>query len=495
MNSDNILGRLITGGSLITLGTILTQVLGFAETVFLTRTFGPSVYGAYALALSTIIVGTLVVQIGLGPTVRRYVSEFRASGDTASVVGVIVIGAVTVVALGGTASIVIRFGSEFLATSIFSNTLLAPIFIGLSVLLVSKPLLDIASEVAMGEQRIGPMLVFGDLGQRCLRLLVVGAAIFTSVGVIEIARLTGLGFVAFAIGAVVFFIVRVYRLYGFSVQFDLYRILSFAIPLIASSIAGRLLSTTDIWMIGYFIGTEAVGVYRPAFALASAIPTIYVGLNKMFSPIATEYIASNREDELKEPLKAFRFWALAATMSIFCWTGLFAKEFIELFYGGPYTEGAVVVIGIGAVLTISVGIGPVGTILESAENSPVIAKSYFVSLLFNAIGNVVAIPVFGLHGAVIATGTSLLLLNILQWFAARTVISAPIQPQRYGYLIVAPIVPLGIRSLLGLEGISLVVLAPIYFVIVMATLIILIEPNEVEAELLAMIPRIRDMDK
>lgn len=483
MTDENVFRRILTGGSLITIGTILTQLLGFIETVILTRTFDTQVYGAYILGLSTMMTIAILIQLGLGPTVRRYVSEFRTADASPALVGTLILAGGFVVLTGFIAATGTFTTAEVLSRQVFSDPQLSPIFSALAVVLIAKPLLDIASEFAMGEQRVGRMLLFGDVGQRSIRLVTVLLVVWVSASTVALARWTASAYLVFAAIVVGIVILNIYRRYGVTVEFQTRRILAFSLPLVASSIAGRLLSMMDIWMIGYFIGTQAVGIYRPAFSLAAAVPTFYIGLNKMFSPIATEYLSSGRTAELSESLSSFRFWAFVMTVAVFTWTGLFATEFLKLFYGNAYTDGAFVLVGIGAVLTISTGIGPVGTLLEAVEQPRIIARSYALSLVVNVVGNTIAIPLYGIPGAVMATGLSLILLNLTQWFAVRPIIRGGVSRQRYLYIFGAVPPLLGLGFLLDPQGLWLVVLAPLYFTAVIATVFLLVELNETEQEI------------
>jgi O-antigen/teichoic acid export membrane protein len=65
---------------------------------------------------------------------------------------------------------------------------------------------------------------------------------------------------------------------------------------------------------------------------------------------------------------------------------------------------------------------PLGLIAELGERAGIILLSK-VSAIYNVVGNIVLIPLMGIMGAVIATGTAILFKNIFIWYFVRDVAS------------------------------------------------------------------------
>jgi len=478
---------LLSGGSVLTVGTIATMLLGFVETAVLTRVLSTSDYGTYALAIGLIWTLAAIGQVGLGATARRYVADFRAQNDRgrAREVARITLAVGTAVALiVGGMTWVLR---DILADVVFQAPLLAPLFAGFAVALVGKIILDISADIALGVQAAVRTVLAGETGQRILRLTVALCIFVGIVSVSDAGLVLGILLLLGAGAAVIGVVNTTVGLVGPVHPVNKRRLLRFALPLAASSVTGQVLSIVDITLLGLISGTEAVGLYRPAFAVASAVTVGYVGLNRLFSPIATEYISREEIGSLAGLVTVFRFWTFLVTGTIFVYTSTFASALLRLFFGPGYGTSAPVVYAIGGALTLSVGIGPVGSLLEATERSRTIAVSYLLALGVNIGLNTVLIPKFGAAGAAIGTGISLLLLNAIQASSLHQHLRGTLSLRRL--LLPATVAASAlfiIRTTVN-SVLIIVVLSPIFFTLIIGVTIIGLERTDAEQQFLDLI--------
>lgn len=483
MKANSIIRKISIGGSIIFFGSIIAQILSLGEKILLTRAFDPSTFGRYSLAMSIVMTTGILIRIGLGPATRRFVSEFKSKANGAALLGTVLTTTGIVFVLGFTTSVLIYLLRNWIANALFNDPKLGPLLGYLSILIISVALLSIISEISMGEQNPIKMMFFGNVGQKILRIIPIAGVVFLLEPDIEIiVALITIGLAGFSLISFFYTSFRLFNAYGTNIEFNTGRLIRFSSPLILATAAGRIISSSDIYLLGYFINSAAVGIYSPAFAMAGGIKALYAGLNKMFSPIATENLVSGEVNELSSALGIFRFWSFSITLTTFMWTSIFSTQLLNLFFGSSYVEGVIVIYAIGAAYAFSTFVGPVGTILQSAERTKPIAISYVIALLINIIGNVLAIPVFGIGGAAIATSFSYIILNLIQYYSVRRIITAKFFFRRFPVLVLAIICPLLPTYWYPPKGLEVVILALFYLISVHLILILLVNLTELEQD-------------
>lgn len=487
MDVGSSIKNLLSGGSVLTVGTIATMLLGFVETAVLTRALSTPDYGTYALAIGLIWTLATIGQLGLGATARRYIADYRAQNDAAKARGVarltLAVGTSTALII----SAIIWALRNTLADVVFQTPLLAPLFGGLAVALVGKVILDISADIALGVQAAVRTVLAGETGQRILRLTVALCIFIGFVSVSEAGLALGMLLILGAGAAVIAVVNTTVGLIGPVQLANKRRLLGFALPLAASSVTGQVLSIVDITLLGLLSGPEAVGFYRPALAVASAVTVGYVGLNRLFSPIATEYISREQNADLAELVTVFRFWTFLITGTIFVYTSAFAPALLRLFFGSGYGASAPIVYIVGGALTLTVGIGPVGSLLEAAERSRAIAVSYLLALGVNIGLNIVLIPEFGAVGAAIGTGISLFLLNAIQAGSLHQHLRGTLSLRRLLLPATVAASTLFIIRTFFSSALKIVVLSPIFFALVLSITIIGLERTDAEQQFLDLV--------
>jgi O-antigen/teichoic acid export membrane protein len=182
--------------------------------------------------------------------------------------------------------------------------------------------------------------------------------------------------------------------------------------LVLSSVASSLLMKIDQVMIGYYIGSFAVGIYAAAVRLVEIwyfIPAIICG--SLFPAIINS--KNNGEANYKKRLNYLYKLLFVISVIIALPLTFFAPWFIDVLYGQPYHEAIEVLriyIWSGVGLFINFGINQ----YLLAENK--LKRLFYLNLfamIVNIILNLLFIPYFGILGAAWATFISYCLSPIL----------------------------------------------------------------------------------
>lgn len=173
---------------------------------------------------------------------------------------------------------------------------------------------------------------------------------------------------------------------------------------------------TDIVMLGVFGSAVDVGLYRVASqgALITTVGLTAVAMAAM--PFFARFYAQGDLLKLSRAavITARVSMLLAIPLSIvFIFYGDIA---LSLFFGEEFENGYLTLIILTVVQLINAIFGTSGRILNMTGHEKDTLNGMLTATLCNVILNFILIPMYGVEGAAWATGTSILLRNIMLWF-------------------------------------------------------------------------------
>jgi O-antigen/teichoic acid export membrane protein len=187
----------------------------------------------------------------------------------------------------------------------------------------------------------------------------------------------------------------------------------FSLPLLGQGIAALILIETDIFMIGYFINAENVGLYSIARILSINLRFIFGAFGFLFIPIITKLFAENNFDDIKRIYKILTKWCFLITVPIFIIIFIYPEQIIELLFGNKYIEGKFVLQILSFGLMTHVFFGHNSNILVVYGKTELLMTLSLIVALINIILNASLIPIFGISGAAIATTLSFIIINLI----------------------------------------------------------------------------------
>lgn len=171
-------------------------------------------------------------------------------------------------------------------------------------------------------------------------------------------------------------------------------------PLIANSIGWWINSAADRYIILYFLGINATGIYSMSYK----IPTMLTLVQNIFiqaweMSVMKEYSSDEKRKFLSQMYDIYNFVLIVITVIILTFLDIISKIIFSVnFYEAKnYVPFLLVSVIFGALS------GFVGTIFAAEKNSKIYSKSTVIGAVINIILNIILIPKFGLYGAAIAT--------------------------------------------------------------------------------------------
>ena len=393
-------------------GCLFGTGLKYICIVVIARHIGTLGFGIYALGLTILNFAAVVSVAGLHYGVLRYVSLGYSGREKGKIKGTIV----SALELSLFASIVIGvllfLGSDFIASRIFMKRELGTIIRWFSLALPFLAAIEISVFSIQAVQTLKYKVLVKDIFQQIFNLAIV-IFLFT-IGL----RITG-ALYAYIISAFISALLGMYYLIGIfpdlmrrEVKFvpEFSTLLRFSVPVLGMNILGFLMMWTDILMLGYFLTTRHVGIYNAAAKSAILIAGILVSFNAIFAPMISDLYNRGEMDKLERLLKTVTKWIFTASFAVFLLMVILSKQ-IMLLFGSEFLLGLPCFLILAFSQMINCAAGPVGSVLVMSGKQDIVLVDTAISSGLNIILNYILIEKYGIVGAALATGFSVVFWN------------------------------------------------------------------------------------
>ncbi|AGB36396.1 flippase [Natronococcus occultus] len=409
-DQDEGVTTLARQGSITFVGNVINGVLGFAIVMLMTRFVSPSVYGLFVLATSVILFMQVFANLGLPLAIDYFVPQHLDAGDRGKAKGVIVQVTATVLVTSSLVALVLALGAGALA-EFFQEP---PLRVGLLLLSVTIPMLAIYNVLLTSYYSIKKLqyrVIMRDLVRPIVRFAVTAGLLLAGFGLLGLVAgyIVGL-FVAITVGAAVF----TYKAWDLlTTEIELVAtgpLVRYSVPLAMTSVVFVLMGHVDYFVLGFFLDSDDVGIYRVGYMLGSGLMIIFNSLSPVFKPL----IAESRDDiELVE--QRFRImarWIAGITLPVAIFLSLGASSYLAVLYTPQYAEAAAVVALLAAAFLFNVTFGgPDGSLLQGLGYSRFVFANTLVLFGANLVVSFTLVPFLGMEGAAIGSATALFLVG------------------------------------------------------------------------------------
>jgi O-antigen/teichoic acid export membrane protein len=389
-------------------------VLTFGVTFVLARFLGAEDFGAYAWALSWMMILRVVVTLGYDLLLVREAAVLAPNGNWTQLRGLVrrctqtVIG-VSLVALPVTAAIgAVVAGPE------------SKQFEALAIGLLGLPLLSLITmrqALAQGLSRVTTSRLPEDLAYPVTFLvLVVGAELLWPKS-LDAPVATGLRVASLAL-ALALAIVLVRRDIPTTVgppeyTYDMKRLAASSIPLVIIGGAGIFLSEFGTIVIGAVLGSAAAGGYAVATKIAFTLTLVEFAANRALSPILARLHVQGDRRRLQSALtKTARgvlgFAALGGTL-----IAVFANPLLA-FFGPEYSGFQTVLRVLVAAWLLNLAGGPCGLLLVMTGRERDAAAALLAAAIASVPLTIWLTSALGPVGAALSTAITMVMWNVIQ---------------------------------------------------------------------------------
>ena len=172
-----------------------------------------------------------------------------------------------------------------------------------------------------------------------------------------------------------------------------------------------VLNKTDTLMLAYYMHSEDVGIYSLSIKLGGCAFFVSSTLFAVFTPTIARFFGQGRRDKIKEYFINVTRWSFLITIPVYLILVIFAEEILRIF-GNSFITGKLSLLILSTCFLINSVLGFSGQTLSILGRSRLILLNTLCAGSLNILLNIILIPKFGFNGAAVATGISIVMINI-----------------------------------------------------------------------------------
>ena len=399
-------------------GRLAAMAIAFLTQVVVVRYLSKDDYGAFAYAVSAILLLQSLLPLGLDRADTRFLALYDERDDHGRLLGVILVEAATVVALGGAAvAVAVTFRGELEGSLIPGGTTFAVLL----AMLALAPLQAIDTMVLnVFALFASPWTVFFRryVLDPVLRLLVAIAMVVAERGVLFLA----LGFVAVGViglALYTFMLVRLLRRLGMltrvsmgSIALPLREVFAFSLPLLVTNVVAVAVTELAAVVLGHYGEASDVAAFRAVAPFAALNFVVMFSFTTLFTPAAARLCARDDRAGLRELYWRSARWVAVLTFPVLCVTTALAQPVTVASFGDRYSGSALylALLSIGYYFNAALGFNGLTVVMLGRLRYMTIANLGVLGWMVAA--NLLLIPRWGTIGAVVAVLSTIVVHNL-----------------------------------------------------------------------------------
>jgi O-antigen/teichoic acid export membrane protein len=388
---------LVTGAAWSLGARVASVVIRAGSVVVLVRLLTPSAYGTVTYMLSVASLLMLVVDFGISASTARMLAEEKYPRSQTLVAAGIALGTPFCLVLLGV----------YHATGIAQEWLNAPQLLALRdvlcALLIARVLRRFLKKCFEGIRRV-------DLSSKVSLLVewmpwgisIIGLVLWRRTAEVALfGNALGTGVVVLALGGVLWRVFELRHTVTLPSYEQVRNLVTYAIPLMATSASLYVYMESDILLVQYFLGERSVGIYGVVVRLARTlhVPAIAIG-----SAAAGYFAKARLSDDQRSELFVYATQGVVALyLPLSVGLVLTADELLPFVFGSEYGEASLA----AQIYALYLFMNAISALHSLALDYMGFARRRAVAALLSAVANVglniVLIPQFGIEGAALAT--------------------------------------------------------------------------------------------
>ena len=406
------------GAGIVLMGIVFSKLAGYAYNIIAARYLGADGYGLVSLAAAVMSFVSVFCILGLNHGINRYASFYKGKGNEERTKGSIFSGLKIIFGATLIVTIALFLASDFIATVVFNEPGTALVFRLFALTLPFYVFIKGFVSVTDAYQKMKYRAISRDILMKGTKaLLVFVFVVFLGLDVLGVAYAYLISYILGASAIAYFVAAKILPKLRDVVPKPNYReLLAYSWPLLLASVMGKVLSKTDQIMLGYFLDSGQVGIYRASLLTAAFLTVVLTALRKITLPVLSDLIGKESTEEFNRTFKTAIKWAFSATLPLFVVLVLFAPQVLDLIFGAEYVAGATALSILAVTHFVKVCFGLSSSLLKSVEKTKLILVATDSSGLINIFLNILLIPMYGMVGAAAAYFISIFLLYSLYMF-------------------------------------------------------------------------------
>lgn len=411
-NRDEEEKSLLKGASSSFIIKIIGAGLAFGVNVLLGRILGVEDYGAYTYVFSWVAILAAVLPLGFDNSLLRFIPEYNQSNNWTGLKGVLIFAFKSILFPSVAIVLIVVFGYFLLDTSNWNYTK-ELIFTGI-IILPFLLVLTVVSKALIGFKKI----IIGLIPNMIIVQVVVAGCVLLfyfyqkEVSAAEAMTAKLIGTIT-ALAITLFYFIKTLpkSLKTATADKEYAYWLKTSIPMLLIAGIFVVLSKTDIIMIGSMLGKKEAGIYGAVVKVSALVLFGLQAVNIVVAPQISELYHAGKKEKLQKIITVANRMSFAIALFATV-VFLFLGEFVLSLFGDSFTLGySALIIFLVAYLFKSFS-GSVGYIMTMTGHQNMSVKILGSSAVVNLVLNFILVPKWGINGAAVATGISMILWNV-----------------------------------------------------------------------------------
>lgn len=382
---------------------LIGNLSGLIVSTYLAKTLKPELFGIYSLVLSLAFLVLTFTDLGINATTTRYIADAYLKKDFDTLRGYIKNLAILKFLLSLLASLLILISAKSVSIYLFAKPELYEPLVFSSAFVFFYSLAGYLNSIYNAFNDFKANLI-RSISYETSKLLFV--VIFVYIGLEVVGAILGLVIASIASMIVLFIYSKKYKFfYGKTKRIHWFRVIKFTSYLTIGSITWIFFAYIDSIMIGYFLPAEAVGYYRAAFSIISAVSGL-ISVTTVLLPVFIELEGKRLENAF---VRTFKYSAIISIPAAFG-LAMISGRIVVFVYGYEYLN-AINSMRILSFLLIPYCLNLWSNLFNAKEMPQYPVYVLSVAMVLNVILNWFMIPIYGIDGAALAT----LLSNFFNW--------------------------------------------------------------------------------
>lgn len=406
-NPSTAFRKLLTSGGLTFMYRIAGLFFSFLITFLITKNYGESVYGNYALIFTLLQASTMIFALGLPNAVISYLGLHEIDGHFSQFI--LKKGLKILLFTAILPSLFYFLLSSEIATLIFNNEKLIVYIKIIALTLPFSIFHEFILSFFIATKNFIKFNIFMFIVPNLFFLILL-----LSFSISKENQSYTILFYAISIGLTVmislFFALKKHQKIPLE-ALSSKQMIQFSSPMMLSSLMLFLLNWTDVFMLGAMVSDAQLGIYNLAYKLASLGMLVIISMNVVLAPKIAELYKLNNITELHKTIKNATRVVILLTLPVIVLMLVFSDLILGIF-GDSFIQGKMAFIIITVGVFCNVITGNVDQILNMTNNQKLLRNSTIFSFVLNVILNYFLIPKYGIVGAAIASLFTNVIFNV-----------------------------------------------------------------------------------
>jgi len=380
------------------------------------RILGADLYGVFQLAYTTVLTLAIFTVFGTSGGLIRFIPIYKSDERKDFLKATINFAVVFTFTLSVIFALLLIFGNNFIANTIFKEPRLGPILPIFAFILIFFSLQNVLGGVIQAEKEAPIFILYNQIIDRSISVIV-----FLGLFYAFYKKLPAISWAKFVSSFIALFLIAgwVLRRYPFLLEKPLLppgnrkKFLSYSSNLLFIRFTYFLMGQINTLLIGAYSISKEAGFYAIGNIIAGLVVFVLTSFNMIFAPIISELYHKKEFKTLNEMYSAITRLIWIFSMPVFLWIIVFSDRILTIF-GPEFAAAKLVLIFLAIGQFINAAVGPNGLMLSMSGHQKWEMANGIAVAVINLGLNILLIPKYGAIGSAAGASVALAIVNLVK---------------------------------------------------------------------------------